>query len=39
MQVDLPPWAWVSSWQSASHFTVLVGIGLMALIFYSSRMG
>jgi uncharacterized integral membrane protein len=38
VQVDLPPWAWAFMAVGLT-LTVLVGAGLMALIFYSSRMG
>lgn len=38
VQVDLPPWAWAFMAVGLT-LTVLVGVGLMALIFYSSRMG
>jgi hypothetical protein len=38
VQVDVPPWAWgVMAFGVA--LTVLVGVGLMFLVFYSSRMG
>jgi hypothetical protein len=38
VQVDIPPWAWGIIVVGLT-LTILVGIGLMALIFYSSRMG
>jgi hypothetical protein len=36
--IDLPPWAWAVMLMGAI-LTILVGVGLMSLIFYSSRMG
>jgi hypothetical protein len=36
--VELPPWAWAVMAMGVT-LTVLVGVGLMSLIFYSSRMG
>jgi hypothetical protein len=38
VEVDLPPWAW---WALAFGvvFALAVGFGLMALLFYSDRMG
>jgi hypothetical protein len=38
VDVTLPPWAWVSLLAGAG-MCLLVGGGLMALIFYSSRHG
>ena len=38
VKVDLPPWAWAVMVMGVT-LTVLVGVGLMSLIFYSSRMG
>ena len=34
----LPPWAWVFA-AIGMTFALLIGGGLMALLFYSSRMG
>ena len=38
VDVDVPAWAWLSMGLGV-FLTVLVGGGLMALIFYSSRKG
>lgn len=38
VDVDLPPWGWISL-VAGVVATLAVGVGLMALIFYSSRMG
>jgi hypothetical protein len=38
VEVDVPTWAWVSMGVGAG-LSILVGGGLMALIFYSSRKG
>jgi hypothetical protein len=38
VSIDMPAWAWISLVLGAI-VTVAVGIGLMALMFYSSRMG
>jgi len=38
VQVDLPPWAWLTM-GLGTVMCFLVGGGLMALIFYSSRQG
>ena len=38
VDVDVPAWAWVSM-AFGALLSILVGGGLMALIFYSSRQG
>jgi hypothetical protein len=38
VQVDVPAWAWIAMAFGAG-LSILVGGGLMALIFYSSRKG
>jgi hypothetical protein len=38
VEVDVPAWAWVSI-AFGALLSILVGGGLMALIFYSSRKG
>ena len=38
VDVDLPAWAWISMAFGVA-LSILVGSGLMALIFYSSRKG
>jgi hypothetical protein len=38
VDVDVPAWAWISVGFGA-FISILVGGGLMALIFYSSRKG
>ena len=38
VEVDVPAWAWISMGFGAG-LSLLVGGGLMALIFYSSRKG
>jgi hypothetical protein len=38
VSIDMPVWAWISLVLGAA-VTIAVGVGLMALIFYSSRMG
>jgi hypothetical protein len=38
VDVDVPPWAWVFMALGVA-LSILVGVGLMALMFYSSRMG
>jgi hypothetical protein len=36
--VDIPPWGWVAI-LGGGGFSLLVGIGLMALMYYSERHG
>jgi hypothetical protein len=36
--IDMPPWAWAVI-GAGILVVMLVGVGLMSLIFYSSRMG
>jgi len=38
VDIDLPAWAWVAL-AFGVGLSLLVGFGLMALLFYSSRMG
>ena len=38
IDIDMPAWAWISM-GFGILFSILVGGGLMALIFYSSRKG
>jgi hypothetical protein len=38
VDVDVPAWAWISM-AFGAFLSILVGGGLMALIFYSSRKG
>ena len=38
VEIDMPPWAWAALAFSVG-LSLLVGFGLMALLFYSSRMG
>ena len=38
VDIDMPPWAWAAL-AFGVGLSLLVGFGLMALLFYSSRMG
>ena len=38
VEIDMPPWAWAAL-AFGVGLSLLVGFGLMALLFYSSRMG
>jgi hypothetical protein len=36
--VDIPPWGWIAILGGAG-FSLVVGVGLMALMYYSERHG
>jgi hypothetical protein len=36
--VDIPPWGWIAI-AGGAGFSLLVGVGLMALMYYSERHG
>ena len=38
VNVDIPPWGWLAI-LGGGGFSLLVGIGLMALMYYSQRHG
>jgi len=38
VSVDIPPWGWLAI-LAGGGFSLVVGVGLMALMYYSSRHG